>query len=165
MNRKELLADRLDVARRWTQDLLDHTERTHWFRMPGDQIGHIAWQMGHLAVSQVALIHVRCFGLEEAEHITPEQKKLFGRGSTPVADMGAYPSLDEITALFDRIQTESLGLIRGMDEATLDEPTGDPPHPLFATRAGAIGTAAMHESFHTGQIAIIRRLAGLKPLR
>jgi hypothetical protein len=63
------------------------------------------------------------------------------------------------------MQHRCIEMVSGLTEAELDQPTAGEPHPLFSTRAGAIGTAVMHETFHGGQIALIRRLFGLAPLR
>ncbi len=165
MNKLEMLIDRLQVARTWTKGLLTDVEESRWFDPPAPGVGHVAWQVGHLASSQVALIHVRCFGREYTQHAPERFRQTFGKGSTPVADPTAYPPISEIRRMFDQLHRESIDLIRGMTDAELDEPTLGEAHPMFTTKAGAIGTAAIHETFHGGQIALIRRLAGKKPLR
>ncbi|HWL93075.1 MAG TPA: hypothetical protein VNT79_06045, partial [Phycisphaerae bacterium] len=66
---------------------------------------------------------------------------------------------------FVRTQKESIDLVRTLSEAELESPAGEEAHPLFATKAQAVGTAVMHETFHAGQIAMIRRELGRKALR
>ncbi|MFQ5428846.1 MAG: hypothetical protein ACE5E1_00940 [Phycisphaerae bacterium] len=85
MTKTELLVDRLQVARRWTKDLLADIDEGEWFNMPTAGVGHVAWQVGHLASSQVALIHVRCFGRDYEQCLPRRFREAFGRGSTPVA--------------------------------------------------------------------------------
>ena len=165
MNRVELLADRLDAARKWTNNLLADVEAPLWFKCPAAGVGHVAWQVGHLAASQVALVPVRCLGLEPTKYVSDAFRATFGKGSTPVEVHSKYPPLAEIRDTFDRIHSQTLELIRGMAETDLDAPAVGEPHPYFTTKAGAIGIAAMHETFHAGQIALIRRLAGKAPLR
>lgn len=158
------LIDRLQTSRKWTNNLLEDIEPNRWFELPGGGTGHVAWQVGHLAASQIVLIHNRCFE-KPMDSCMPEAQRLaFGRGSTPVGDPSKYPPISEIRATFDRIQKEAIEMIRNAGEAELDAPAGD-PHPMFTTKAGAIGMAAMHESFHAGQIAMIRRVFGKAPLR
>lgn len=165
MNMNDFLRDRLTVARSWTMSLLEDIDESTWFDMPAPGTNHVAWQIGHLAASQVALIHVRCFG-KDYDHCAPAGfREKFGKGSTPLADPSAYPSIADIRAAFDRIQTEALDLIAALSESDLDSPTGGEQHPLFSTKQGAIATAALHETFHAGQIALLRRLAGKPPLR
>lgn len=165
MTTLEILVDRLQTARRWTLNLLSDIEESRWFDAPGPGLGHVAWQVGHLAASQVVLVHTRCFDKNYTDHLSASFRDTFGRGSKPVADRAAYPPLADIRANFDRIHRESIDLITGMNPAELDRPTAGEPHPMFANKAGAIGMASMHESFHAGQIALIRRLAGKAPLR
>ncbi len=165
MSMIEFLCDRLTVARGWTQDLLEDIDESAWFDMPAPGINHVAWQVGHLAASQVALIHVRCFAKDYDRCAPAGFREKFGKGSSPLADPSAYPGVAEIRAAFDRIQTEAIDLIAAMSESDLNSPAGAEPHPLFSTKQGAIATTALHETFHAGQIALLRRLAGKPPLR
>ncbi len=161
----EFLCDRLTVARSWTTSLLEDIDESTWFDMPAPGINHVAWQVGHLAASQVALIHVRCFAKDYDRCAPAGFREKFGKGSSPLADPSAYPSVADIRAAFDRIQTEAIDLIAAMSESDLNSPAGAEPHPLFSTKQGAIATTALHETFHAGQIALLRRLAGKPPLR
>ena len=165
MTRLELLIDRLQVARGWTQSLIADIEESRWFEMPGPGVGHPAWQIGHLAASQVALVHMRCFGKKFSDVVGESIIPTFGRGSTPVADKSKYPPPAEIRSMFDGIHEDAIGLISAMKDAELDEAVSGDPHPFFKTKGGAIGMTAMHETFHAGQIAMTRRIFGKAPLR
>lgn len=165
MSTLDLLIERLQTARKWTCNLLADIEEARWFDPPAPGAGHVAWQVGHLAASQVVLVHVRCFDRVYTDHLSATLRDAFGRGSKPVADRSAYPPISDIRAIFDRIHREAIDLVSGMSAAELDSATTGDPHPMFSTKGQAIGMAAMHESFHAGQIALIRRLAGKPPLR
>ncbi len=165
MRMQDFLADRLIKARGWTSSLIADIDESKWFDMPAPGVGHIAWQLGHLAVSQIALIHNRCLDKPIEACIDPALRDTFGRGSTPHADAGRYPSIPEIKTLFDKTQEEVLETARNMSDADLDAAAGSDPHPMFATKAGALSMAAMHETFHAGQIAMARRIWGKAPLR
>lgn len=165
MNTQLFLVERLEKARNWTKSLIADIEPDRWYEMAAPGVGHVAWQLGHLAVSQVALIHMRCFDKPLDACIAPALRDTFGRGSTPITDASAYPSVDDVKALFESIQHESIEMIRGLSDSELEAKPGVDPHPHFSTKAGAINTAAMHETFHAGQIAMIRRMWGRAPLR
>lgn len=165
MRMQDHLVERLTRARGWTMSLIADIDESKWFEMPAPGVGHVAWQLGHLAVSQIALVHNRCLGKPTDACIDPKLREIFGKGSTPVADAGKYPPIPEIKALFDKTQNEVIETIRKMSDAELDAPAGTEPHPLFSTKGGALGTAAMHEAFHAGQIAMSRRIWGRQPLR
>ena len=70
MNTIDLLIDRLQTARKWTRDLLADIEDACWFDPPAPGVGHVAWQVGHLAASQVVLVHVRCFNRVYTEQVS-----------------------------------------------------------------------------------------------
>ncbi len=166
MTTLEFLIDRLMTARKWTNSLLVDIEESQWFTMPPTGgTGHIAWQIGHLAASQLVLIPNRCFNRPFTEFVTDEFRAPFMRGSTPHADPSEYPPLAEIKNFFERTQQTCIELVRSMPETELTEPAGSDPHPLFSNKAGAISVAALHETFHAGQIAMIRRSLGKNPLR
>ncbi len=165
MNVVEFLCDRLDTARTWTCSLLEDIEESRWFEQPAPGVQHVAWQVGHLASSQVALIHARCFGKEPSECLPAGFRDKFGRGSTPTADRSAYPPIVEIRDVFDRTHLETLDLIRSIPEGELERPVTGEPHPMFETKAQCIATAATHETFHAGQIGLTRRLFGKSAIR
>jgi hypothetical protein len=165
MDAIRILIDRLQSARNWTTSLIEDVEESKWFEAPGTQLGHVAWQIGHVASSQIILVHIRCFGREYAACAPAEYQMLFGRGSTPVANAAAYPPIPRIREFFARIHGECLEMIAKLPAPELEKPPGAEPHPMFTNKAGAIGMAAMHECFHAGQIALIRRLMGKSPLR
>lgn len=160
-----LLVERLQTARKWTTNLLEDVEEANWFDPPGRNLGHVAWQVGHLASSQIILIHMRCFDKKYDDCAPAEYAKLFGRGSVPVADSQAYPPIPQLREFFERMERECVEMISRMPASELDKPAGAEPHPMFTHKAGAIGMAAMHECFHAGQIALIRRLRGKAALR
>ncbi|MBX3396003.1 MAG: DinB family protein [Phycisphaerae bacterium] len=161
----DLLVERLVMGRKWTESLLADIEESRWFEMPCSPTGHIAWQIGHLAASQIGLVHHRCAG-RPLDEVLPEGTRLmFGRGSTPVADSTKYPPISEIRSLFVRTQREVIDMVRNFSAADLESPAGTEPHPMFSSKAGAISMAAMHETFHAGQIAMLRRAFGKAALR
>lgn len=165
MKKQKLLIDRLKIARGWTASLLDDIEEDMWFKMPGPGIGHTAWQVAHIAAAQAGLIKQRCFGKDMNEGLPPNFIQNFGRGSTPVADPAAHPSIPEIREIYQRVFDDCLKMVSEMKSSELKEPTHGDPHPLFFSKETAIMTAAMHETFHGGQLAMIRRLAGKAWLR
>lgn len=161
----DLLVERLMLARKWTELLLADIEEFRWFEMPCSPTGHVAWQVGHLAASQIVLVHHRCGDRPLAEALPEAIRLMFGRGSTPVADPTRYPPISEIRSLFERTQQEVIGMVRRFSVTDLESPAGTEPHPMFTTKAGAISMAFMHETFHGGQIAMLRRAFGKAALR
>jgi len=161
----EHLIDRLEAAARWTNDLTKDIDEGRWFEAPREDLGHVAWQLGHIAVSRIALVHVRCGERTVEDCCDPHLVKIFGRGSTPVANPESYPALGVIRALYTETHEQVLKLVRELPADALQKETAGPPHPMFNDKAGAISMAAMHECFHCGQLALMRRLWGMPALR
>lgn len=166
MNRIPHLIDRLRFARAYTVDLIKDLDEGLWFRQPAEGITHIAWQVGHIAASQHSLCLRRIHGERpEDNRLLPEGfRELFGKGSVPVADPDASPTVVQIRKVFDDVHAAALASCSGLTEDTLEEAV-DPPHPAFSNKFGAIRFAADHELIHAGQIALLRRLLGCSPLR
>lgn len=168
----------IDWARRYTLELLAATPRELWFERPiissaetGQSIGplptHIAWQVGHLAVSQYGLLMFRIHGRrdEDLDLIPSRFRKAYARGSDPTVAASGQCSADE---LFERLQTVHQKAIAGLTQAfdtnvLLDQV--DMPYAVYPIKLGAILFCPLHEQIHSGQIGLIRRTLGLPPVR
>ena len=100
----------------------------------------------------------------DSKLMSSKVRKLFMRGTTPVADRDAYPAPSELLAVLDRVHKQMQTEIVTFTDDQLDEEIG-PPHAAFATRYGALLFAGDHEMIHSGQIGMLRRLMGKEPLR
>ena len=157
---------RIEFARNYSLTLLDDLQDEDWFWVPPGLPTHIAWQVGHLAMSQYGLTLFRQRGRADvdSELMSGKFRKLFMRGTEPQANPAAYPSPGEIRQVLERVREQMRAEIPGFDGPGLDEPM-DPPHAAFATRYGALLFAGDHEMLHAGQIGMLRRLMGKPPLR
>jgi len=166
MSRIESVVDQIGFIRKYTETLLDGVASEDWFRMPTEGVTHIGWQVGHIAVAQYSLALKRIRGPREKDRqlVCEEFMGLFGKGSTPQADAGAYPAPEGIRRVFDRVHRQAIGELADVADSVLDEPT-DPPHPMFSTKLGALLFCPPHEMLHAGQIGLLRRLLGNAPLR
>jgi hypothetical protein len=160
-------AGQIVFARNYTQRLLDQTDPAEWFRQPAEGVTHIAWQVGHLAMAEYRLALERIRGRLHGDEqlISDEFLVLFGRDSTPEipADPSRYPSAGEIRTVFDRVHEQTLRELPGIDPASLSEPPTK-PHLLAHTKLASLLWCAQHEMVHAGQVGLLRRLLGHKPL-
>lgn len=166
MDRLAELIQHWEHTRQYTERVLSHTDQTRWFEMPGGAGTHIAWQVGHLAFAEGTLLWVRLLGRErgESEALPAEFDTLFGKGSEPTADAARYPSAQAIAEVFEQTHLGIAALLPDIDPALLDAPPAQ-PHWAMQTRADALWWAIRHESLHTGQIGLCRRLLGDAPYR
>ena len=156
----------IEFARDYTLGLLAATPRDRWFEFPDGMSTNIAWQVGHLTVSQYGLLMFRLRGRqdEDLDLIPSKFRKAYTRGSTPSTDTARQLSSDE---LFDRmaaIHERSLANLTSLDPAVLMEPI-DMPFAAYPIKLGTILFCPLHEHIHAGQIGLIRRAMGLEPVR
>jgi hypothetical protein len=137
-----------------------------WFWHPAEFTTHVAWQVGHLAVSTYNLCLRRLRGRtqEDESLISDAFIEYFKLGSKPVAGAETYPPIAEIQRVYDAVHAQSLKELAVLNDAELDIPV-EQPHPVFKTKLGAIDYAPSHEMIHAGQIALLRRLMGKPALR
>lgn len=156
----------IKFARNYTLELLKATPKEQWFVMPNDLPTHIAWQVGHLTVSQYGLLMFRIRGREpeDLEIIPGTFRKAYTRSSKPNPDAVKQPSADELLQRMHQIHERALAELENVDPAVLLE-TVDMPYAAYPTKLGAILFCPMHEQIHAGQIGLLRRALGLESVR
>lgn len=165
MNRLELAVEQIVSARRYTVALLAEIDERDWFRMPAEGVSHIAWQVGHLAMAEyrLALDRIRGYRTDDEQLISGDFLNLFGRDSVPSADPSHYPAPAEIRRVFDRVHQQVQYELLTVPDADLDLPPHK-PHRLYSTRFHSLVWCCQHEMLHAGQIGLLRRLLGAKPV-
>lgn len=127
-------------------------------QLPLPGMNHAAWVLGHVALGSdfVALL------LGQATLTGPEWMKLFGPGSTPVADRAAYPSKNELLATLRATHARAIELVGQAASEQLDEPNTTPFFPAEFPTVGALITHLMttHAALHLGQLSAWRRVLG-----
>jgi hypothetical protein len=158
--------ERIKFAREYTHRFLPGLSDDEWFWCPSELVTHIAWQVGHLAVSQYNLTMRRIRGRTAAdEKLIPDRFiDAFKLGSTPDASPANNPPLAEIRRVFDAVYRQALSELAARTDAELDVPV-EQPHPVFKTKLEAVEYNPPHELVHAGQIALLRRMMGKPPLR
>lgn len=158
--------DQIRFAREYTLGLLDATPEEHWFKVPEGLPCNIAWQVGHLAVSQYGLLVFRIRGREpdDLKLIPGKFRKAFGRGSEPKADPTSQPSPAELYERLERVLELGLETVRQASAEVLMEPV-EMPYAAYPIKLGAILFCPLHEHTHAGQIGLIRRALGFDPIR
>ena len=163
--RLDLVVRRIAFVRKYTLSLLEGLEESDWYWMPDAFPTHIAWQLGHIAMSHYGLTLFRQRGRTEIDTklMRGKFRKLFMKGTTPKEGAENNPDPKEILEVLDRVYQQTMVELPSF-EAHLDE-TVDAPHAAFATKYGSLLFAPDHEMLHAGQIGMLRRLMGKEPLR
>lgn len=156
----------LEFVRGYTLSLVSDLQESDWFAQPSEGISHIAWQVGHIAMSQYGLALFRQRGRAEVDlDLMPSSfRKKYSRGTTPDPDPSKNPHPDVILETLDKVFAQAKKEVPGFQLEHWNEPV-DPPFAAFPNRFGALLFAVDHEMIHAGQIGFIRRLIGKQPLR
>jgi len=165
--RVEIALRHIEFARNYSSSLLVDLTDDQWFWSPNEYTTHIAWQVGHLAMSEYGLTMFQQRGRNrdiDKQLMSSSFRKLFMRGTSPISDRDAYPPPSEILETLERVHAQMRVEVPTYADTDLDEPLG-PPTAAYATRYGALLFAGDHEMIHAGQIGMLRRLMGLAPLR
>lgn len=164
--RLEIAKKHMESARNYTLVMLEGLSDDDWFWMPENQLSHIAWQVGHLAMAQYGLTLFRQRGRAKVDQelMSGKFRKKFMKGTTPEASRDEHPQPTEILEVLHRVNEQMLAEIDGFDGDALDEPM-EMPYSVSPTRYGSLMFAGDHEMLHAGQIGMLRRLMGKDPVR
>ena len=162
MSRLSEALAQIDFTRRYFLERLDSIPIPEWFTVPAGGVSHVAWQVGHVAMAEyrLCLERLRPRTPEDSQLISDDFLKVFGRESQPA---GVCYSAEELRAVFDRVHARVMEELPSYPDADLDRPALR-PHPLFTTRIESLRYAPLHEMIHCGQVAMIRRMLGHKPI-
>jgi uncharacterized damage-inducible protein DinB len=162
----EFAIKQIQFARNYTLSLLSEIDEADWFAMPAGSPTHVAWQLGHVAMAEYGLCLFRQRGRQpgDLDLMSSSFRKLFSRGSVPLADADKYPAAAEIRATFERVHAQVLSEAPAYTAQQLKEPV-DMPYAVEATKLGSLLFCSHHEMLHAGQLGVLRRLMGLPPIR
>jgi hypothetical protein len=162
---RETALGQFDFVRNYTLQLLDSVPRDQWTTQPPGAPSHLAWQVGHLAVSQYGLMLFRQRGRAEGDmDLMPGWlRKRFGRGSSPPSPQES-PTAEELLEALHRIDRVARSEIQRFSAPHFRE-TIDMPYAVYPNKLGALLFCPIHESIHAGQIGLLRRMLGHSPIR
>ena len=160
--RIKFIKDQNSLTRNLTIELLEQTPFDQWYITPEIIKSNIAWQVGHLIVSQfyhsIAVIQK-----PQLEIYTKIPLKEY----FPIYSMATKSTLNELNptpetllSQLEMINKYANQTIESLREEDLDkelEPTKF-PHPIAKTKYEALTWSFRHEMWHLGQIATLKRV-------
>ncbi len=163
MSRLREAIEQIEFVRRYNLERIATVPVAEWFTIPPGGVSHVAWQLGHIAMAEYRLCLERLRPRTPADEtlISDEFLRVFGRDSQPEAVTGF--SAEQVRDVFTNVHARVLEELPHYPDAELDLPALK-PHPLFTTRIQSLRYAPLHEMIHCGQIAMIRRMLGQKPI-
>ncbi|MEL6328915.1 MAG: DinB family protein [Planctomycetota bacterium] len=145
----------LDQALRLTRDV----ECADCAKLPHEAAKHPGWVLSHLAAG--SSFAAQLLGVDSG--VPEDWMKLYGPGSEPGADRGAYPKKDELVSVFKNVHEAVTPAFERAADDLLAAPLPMEEYREFwpTVGDGLFYLLATHEPYHLGQLAVWRRAAGM----
>lgn len=137
-------------------ELLSHIQRELWFTQPKPFANHMAWHVGHLAVTTNFGLKV----LGQTLVVSKEWDAMYGRGSVPSYDPATQPGTSELLAKMNLAHSNLLDAYLHVDESVLaSQNVLERLRERFPTNGDfAAYLLTAHAGLHVGQIALLGKL-------
>jgi uncharacterized damage-inducible protein DinB len=117
----------------------------------------VNWVLGHIVASRNGAL--RLVGEEPVLH--PAVAERYKRGSAPLLNDRDAAPLDLLFKALGQSQERILGALSRATDLDLNKPAATPTSPTGDTSVGGqLSFLHFHESYHSGQLGLLRRLAG-----
>jgi hypothetical protein len=147
--------------------LIQLYERTHWIIIQQtDGLTHkesllqlpfrancLNWVLGHIIVYRDRALDV----LGERSLLTEIESEIYEQGGEPVVDGAQAVKLERLLSVLDQQQERLVTALKDIDSGRLAE-IGDEETPR--TVGDRVEFLQWHETYHVGQLEILRQLAG-----
>jgi hypothetical protein len=158
MEIRQTLIDISNDARSWLKTWAGGFTQEHASDSGGTKTNPIAWQLGHLACVEDDVF--RLFTGERG--IVPDDVRAVCASGCPTPTAATrYPPVSELWSLLDRTHGRLTELIEDADD--FDSPPLE-ENRFFHSLGQAVYEAALHENYHVGEIATLRKALGLSPI-
>lgn len=128
-----------------------------FLRRPTPVTNSAAWIAGHAIQTRAMLLGLLGDPVETGWGAT------FNRGAEPTS-AEAFPSRDAMLALASDIATRLQAKLATLDDAALSADAQGPKLPMVKSVAEMLSFFALHDSYHVGQLAYIRKALGYPQL-
>jgi uncharacterized damage-inducible protein DinB len=154
------LADILRLNTRLLRNCLDGLSDEQAGKRPSDSTNSAAFVAAHLSDARFYMLQL--LGAEQ-----PNPLAAYLKGARGISDVKQFPSLEEIQrawttasrALRDRLATVTAAELDGIVKPPFPVPTGDP------SMLSLLTFFVQHDSYHIGQLALLRKHAGLPAMQ
>lgn len=135
-------------------DGLSHEDSLHH---PQPDVSCLNWVLGHIVSARNTML--KLFGREPL--IPDAQLQIYRPRATPPLDPSQAIQLSQLATWFDQLQDELVASLKSVSDEHLAQPapfspTSNPKETIGSLLANLVA----HEAYHSGQIGLLRRLAG-----
>lgn len=150
----ELISAQFKLQTHWFINVLEDTSDVECDRKIVDHANPAKWIAGHLLNSRLTVLTML-----KGNHSGNNYQDLFGKGTLWNSE-GAYPTIEAIIRHWKEAADELDLLLSGVREELWRSPAPFQTSIPDASMGGLIAYFSMHESYHLGQLSLIRRALG-----
>jgi uncharacterized damage-inducible protein DinB len=134
---------------------LDGLSDDEMWKTPTERSNPMLWIAGHLVQTRAMLLSIL------GDPVETGWGKVFERGAAAIGRDSAdrYPSRDEIVSVMRDLMPRLQYRLTSLDDASLARPA-TMQLPNTKTVADELAFFALHDSYHTGQLAYLRKALG-----
>ncbi len=162
----ELLRNQLLAAFDWTdkavEDLFAGIPAEEFLHQPCAGANHALWTLGHLAT--VNQYFLKTLAGRDGT-LFEKYKELFFAKSQPKPDAASYPPLDVLREYFKTSRVAFRSWVESLSDEQLTGPAPEEFQKFAPTLGNILMRLLWHEGMHYGQLTVIRKSLGLKPVR
>jgi hypothetical protein len=158
----QVLKDQIILANQKTNILLKSIPIAKWMDTPEVLSSNLNWQIGHVILANylhgIASITGPSSDFKEMVDV-PNFVRYYGPKSVPTQFDADKPSAEDLLAIYEFTYNT---IIKGLESISDDELIQDTtaPNPAVKTKYEALLWVSQHQSWHNGQIAILKRVLG-----
>src|SRR4051812_27721073 len=162
MSQADRLLRQLGMIRDMSEKMLAAFESPDdWCRQVVPGTNHALWFAGHMAMTDNYFISRVAPGSEKQFE---GWDKFFGMGSKPTNDPDDYPPVAEVLDTMRERRRALIDLLQGRSDAELAAPPAAGASDFVPDLASIYEVAPWHEAIHLGQVTVVRRALGNRPL-
>lgn len=156
----KILKDQISLAKEKTDKLIVDIEPEKWFDTPDMLKTNLNWQIGHIILANylhgIASISGASDAFRERANVS-DYSKFYGPKSNPTEFESEKPSQEKLLEIYEFTLSIILKCVDNITTKELEEET-EVPNPGAKTKYEALLWLSQHQSWHNGQIAMLKRV-------
>lgn len=156
----EIIKNEILFVKKQTDDLIEQIEESKWNTTPEIILTNINWQIGHITIANYlhGIASINSKNREFNERINlKDYIKFYGIKSKPSEFNNEKPSNKEIKEIYEYVFNLIWKEIDNLEEIELKNNI-EIPNPDGKTKLEALMMLFKHQSWHNGQIALLKRV-------
>jgi hypothetical protein len=158
MTFKDAIRSSLRIADSLVQGYIADITADEMFVQPVTDANHIAWQIGHLIVSERHLVEAAVPG--SMPPLPEGFAERHRRDATPSTNPADYLTKEEYIELATQIRAATLAALDRMSDSDFAKPVTARVPPFVKNSGDCFVTIGLHWSLHAGQWVVTRRKLG-----